>query len=400
MRPGDFNVPGLPELPGLDRQDPFSDNGRNQDPFRDIVQSIYQPGGPLDLFDRRMNGPNLRNLPIMEVVDHVHDRMDRMMGDTYHARYGRQSAAQGNQYEQLYRPRTSRELMDTLDRHRPFVSDGAYVDKRDLRDYLRDNRDILSPRDRRNLIEVLGNFDRIASSDGRRDSARGISSSDMNAFVEQNRNRDRIIEQRQDRRRPYDRYPDGTPVPDVRRSGDDPRYAPSDRGPRSRYPNDRVMTETDPAHNNHFRVVGENIPLSQEEFKRFYNIPQEIDLLKFMNGKPNDGQVTDFWEAGVAGGLGGRKADGSLKWNDPNYHTLKYDFTRNLQQIQKYSQGMNEHEMKQFMFNFARTQVPVAESNGYKFSKVENETVTASGEGQTSTVDFVQDIGTRNIIQW
>jgi len=56
--------------------------------------------------------------------------------------------------------------------------------------------------------------------------------------------------------------------------------------------------------------------------------------------------------------------------------------------------------MKQFMFNFARTQVPVAESKGYKFSKVENETVTASGEGQTSTVDFVQDIGTRNIIQW
>lgn len=410
MRPGDFDLPGLPGLPkppGFDRLDPFQDHGHHHhhhDPIQDIVQSIYQPGGPLNLFDRGMHGPSLRNLPIMEIVDQIQDRMDRMSGDTYHARFG-QGPGGRNPYEQLYQPSTSRELMDTLDRHRPFISGDGYVDKRDLRDYLRDNRDVISPRDRKNLVEVLANFDRIASSDGRRDTYRGISSGDMNAYVDQNYMRDAYLEHRRDRNDQRDHYRDGTPVPPPGRDrGEDPRYAPTDRNPRPRYPNDRVMTETDPTHNNHFRVEGDNIPLSQEEFKRFYNIPQDVDLLKFMNGKPNDGKVVDYWQAGVSGGLGGPKDPNhpelGLKWNDPNYHTLKYDFSRNLQQVMQYTRGMSEHDAKQFVFNFARTQVPVAESNGYKFNVVENETVTATGEGRTGTTDFVQDIGTKNIIQW
>jgi|AGTN01.2.fsa_nt_gi hypothetical protein len=404
MRPGDFDLPGLPKLPGLDHLDPFRDHGHHHDPIQDIVQSIYQPGGPLNLFDRGMHGPNMRNLPIMEIVDNIHHQMERMSGDTYHARYGQQGV-QRNPYEQIYQPSTSRELMDTLDRHRPFISGGDYVDKRDLRDYLRESRDVISPRDRKNLIEVLANFDRIASSDGRRDTVRGISSGDMNAFVDQNQRRDQNIDQRRDRNVPHDRYPDGRPVPDVpRRQGEDPRYAPSDRGARSRNPNDRVMTETDPTHNNHFRVEGDNLPLSQEEFKRFYNIPQDVDLQKFMNGKPNDGKVVDYWQAGVSGGLGGPKDPNhpelGLKWNDPNYHTLKYDFSRNLEQVIKYTQGMSEHDAKQFVFNFARTQGAVAESNGFKLNVVENETVTSTGEGRTGTTDFIQDIGGKNIIQW
>lgn len=414
MRPGDFDLPGLPGLPkppGFDRLDPFQDHGHHHDPIEDIVQSIYQPGGPLNLFDRGMHGPNVRNLPIMEIVDQIQDRMDRMSGDTYHARFGQGPGAR-NPYEQMYQPSTSYELMNTLDRHAPFINgadgfdgrgDNQYISKRELRNYLRDNRDAISPQDRKELTEILANFDRIASSDMRWDTGRGISGSDMNAFEDQNIFRDGYIEHRRDRYAQRDQYrggpgqPDGPSRPDDRRP---PTDRPPENPPRPRYPNDRVMTETDPTHNNHFRVEGDNMPLSQEEFKRFYNIPQDVDLLKFMNGKPNDGKVTDYWQAGVSVGLGGRKEDGSLKWNDPNYHTLKYDFTRNLQQVMQYTNGMSEHDAKQFVFNFARTQGQVFDANGFKLLKVENETVTAFGEGQTGTTDFVGDIGTGNKIQW
>lgn len=405
MRPGDFDLPGLPKPPGLDHLDPFRDHGHH-DPIEDIVQSIYQPGGPLNLFDRGMRGPNVRNLPILEIVDQIHDQMDRMSGDTYHARFGQRGfGGSRNPYEQMYQPSTSYELMNTLDRHAPFINgadgfdgrgDNQYISKRELRNYLRENRNAISGQDRKELTEILANFDRIASSDKRWDTGRGISGDDMNAYEDQSIFRDGYIEHRRDRYARRDEYAQPRP-------GDDRGQPPTDRppeAPRPRYPNDRVMTETDPAHHNHFRVEGDNMPLSQEEFKRFYNIPQDVDLLKFMNGKQNDGKVTDYWQAGVSVGLGGRKDDGSLKWNDPNYHTLKYDFSRNLQQVMHYTNGMSEHDAKQFVFNFARTQMPVFESNGFKLLKVENETVTAFGEGAVGTTDFVGDIGTNNKIQW
>ncbi|MGD9682120.1 MAG: hypothetical protein AB7W16_13120 [Candidatus Obscuribacterales bacterium] len=174
----------------------------------------------------------------------------------------------------------------------------------------------------------------------------------------------------------------------------------SDRVPRSRG-GDRVITQTRPERNNHYFADGADIPLSQEEFKKHYGIPMNVDLLKFMPGKPNDGHVTDFSRAPVMGGLGGRKDDGTLKWNDPNYHTLKYDFSRNLEQVFKYMQGMSEEQAKEFAFNFARTQQPLFAAHGYNLQAVENEKVFASGQEGSGWTDFVASIGDRDMrINW
>ncbi len=164
---------------------------------------------------------------------------------------------------------------------------------------------------------------------------------------------------------------------------------------------ERVITDTDSTRNGHFYAEGQDLELSQEAFKKHYGIPMEIDLLKFMQGKANNGQVTDFFQSPVSGGLGGRLENGELKWNDPDYHSLKYDFCRNFAQIFKYTEGMSEHEAKEFAFNFARTQKAVFEANGFDLQKIENEKVYSSGEGSEGWTDFVQDIGgTDSKINW
>lgn len=343
-------------------------------PFDEIISQTYNGSANLAFFERNDYRNNF--LPSLEIN----------FGGAFAPEnlYHRQSAGDFH-----FGPKTSHELMDSLEKHAAFINNGKdrnHITRKELENYLKRAGERLSPEERANLVQVLINFDDIAKADGK-DKGKGISYRDLNAYEWQNHRRDAMIQYHRDFRSMHEELAQMKAELAAFKGGDNTNQSRNEGSD-----NGRVITETRPDKNGHFYVDGADIALSQEKFKRHYGIPQEIDLLKFMPGKTNDG-VTDYWQSPVTVGLGGRKPDGELKWNDPNYHTLKYDFSRNFAQVFKYTQGMNEEQQKEFAFNFARTQMAVFKANGFELHKVENEKVYSSGEGVSDWTDFVQDIG-------
>lgn len=335
---------------------------------------------------------------------------------------------------QLPEPRSPQRAAETLALHAGSMNtdgDPTHLSRRELEQYLVQNGNRIHPQEAADLGFVLDNFDKFAGADGNND-PRGITGRDIDAARRRDypagprspESWDRQQQQQAEQirmlqmqleylsmmlmsmsaRQPM--LPGMTPgmAPETgpdRAIGDrSNRDNGNDGVPRNRAW-DRVITQTRPERNNHYFADGTDIPLSQEAFKQHYGIPMNVDLLKFMPGKANDGHVTDFSRAPVMGGLGGRKDDGTLKWNDPNYHTLKYDFSRNLEQVFKYMQGMSEEQAKEFAFNFARTQQPLFAAHGYNLQAVENEKVFAAGQEGSGWTDFVASIGDRDMkINW
>ena len=344
--------------------------------FESIVHQTYEPGSMGVFMDLAAKHGHHNDLPRLEISfgDPFHSRMDGFANGT-----------------------CATEVMNTLDRHAAFMNvgkDREHITRKELENYLKREGRHMNPEDRADLMEVLVNFDNIAAADGR-SRGKGISSRDVDTVIMREGRRERL----------YQAYGGmfeslHKQLRDMQNELASMRGEGRNDAPQAHNPNDRVIT--DKQANGHFAVEGkENIPLSQEEFKRHYGIPQEVDLLKYMPGKQNDGKVTPFWESPVTVGLGGRLEDGGLKWEDPNYHTLKYDFSRNFAQIFQYSKGMNEDQQKEFAFNFARTQQTVFAANGFDLQKVDNEKVYSAGEGTEGWTDFVQDIGgTDSKINW
>ncbi len=143
------------------------------------------------------------------------------------------------------------------------------------------------------------------------------------------------------------------------------------------------------------------MPLSQEEFKAHYGIPQNIDLTKFMRGKNNDGQVPNFWTSEVAAGLGGRDDNNNLRWDNPAHHEASLDFQRNFAQLAEYFDKLPIHQQMEFTFNFARTQGEVLRSNGVSLLAADNEKIQIIENGATKYIDLVQDVDSdRKLLQW
>ncbi len=325
---------------------------------------------------------------------HPHERRDRQNpDDLQNSDYG---------FAPLEFNRTSSELMRTLHAHLSELNVGKHRDsvtRDELRNYLVRSGDYISPQDKTDLLLVMRNFDRIAMSDGRE--GKGITFKDMALFVVENQREDRIVMiERQNERlihtnaRLRNEINSGRPQ-DGGRDGGDPRQTG-----RTVTDGGRVITERN-GPNQHFLVSGADMPLSQEEFKAHYGIPQNIDLLKFMPGKPNDGEVPNFWSSEVAAGLGGRD-DGKLRWDNPNkLDDPALNFQRNNAQLAEYFKRLPIDQQTEFIFNFARTQEPLFRAHGIYLQSVENETVSILEHGQAKRIDLVQDVNSdHKLLQW
>ncbi|HEY9788272.1 MAG TPA: hypothetical protein V6D17_22980 [Candidatus Obscuribacterales bacterium] len=269
--------------------------------------------------------------------------------------------------------------------------DSKYIKPEELHNYLVRVGDKIDPQEKEDLLYVMRHFRQISDADGKK-AGKGISFEDMNAYVVGNMYNDHIIE--------LQRQYTILKQENAQLRGLANRVERREAPPVSGRPGESGRVITDKLPNGHYRAEGMDVPLSQEEFKRHYGIPQEIDLLKFMPGKPNDGTVPDYWSSGASVGLGGRMADGSLKWDHADRHDLKYDFSRNFAQVFKYLQALPPEKQTEFAFNFARTQAHVFKANGYDLKIVDNEKVYAEGETSGWT-DFVQDVDSDHpLIQW
>lgn len=356
-------------------------------PFESIIHQTYEPGSMnlfMDLPSYHKHGH--RDLPGLEIS----------FGDPFHSHMERSVSG-----------KCAAEVMNTLDRHAIFMNvgkDQEHITRKELENYLKREGRHLDPQDRADLTKVLVNFDNIAAADGR-SRGKGISSRDVDAVMLHEERRERLhnayggmfeslhMQLREMQEELAALRGEGN-WNNPNRRNDKPHDHGNKRNDAPPNPNDRVITEKQA--NGHYAIEGQDMPLSQEEFKKHYGIPMEIDLQKYMPGKANDGKVVPFWESPVTVGLGGRLENGNLKWEDPNYHTLKYDFSRNFAQVFEFTKGMNEDQQKEFAFNFARTQQGVFAANGFDLHKVDNEKVYASGEGTEGWTDFVADIGGTN----
>jgi hypothetical protein len=383
--------------------------GSNHDPIANLVQNIHSTIGRHDPVRELTNGFNFR------------DEADGIFGDVLESTYGRA----GNQrdswrrtpeiqddfgidyshdrYIHNMRPefdRTSRELMRTLDKHSGGINIGRHSDsitRSELKNYLVRVGDNIAPQDKADLLLVMRDFDQISRSSGK-DGGRGISYSDMAWYVVDNRRSDRAVlfDRQMDLMRNY--Y-------DTTRQGLDQWNQAEDftetgaRGGTQEV--GKIVTERN-GPNNHYRVEGAELALSPEVFKRHYGITEDLDFLKFMPGKANDGKVPSFWESEVAAGLGGRDANGGLRWDNPNHHEeLPLDFQRNFAQLAKYFDRVPIDKQEEFVLNFARTQEPLIRAHGGTLLAVDNEKIQIHMNGRTYYVDLVQDVGSsRKLLQW
>lgn len=288
--------------------------------------------------------------------------------------------------------RTSQELMSTLDKYSGIINVEKHSDritKNELRHFIQRAGNLLSPQEKADLMLIEANFKQIAGVDGRKD----ISYRDMAYFVMANRDSDREIRANRylERNTRYDDWGWMKPTENQREQ--------SHTNQEVQKPSRIITSPNAPA--DHFRVEGANLPLSQEEFKAHYGIPDEIDLTKFMRTKPNDGEVPNFWTSKVAAGLGGRDDKNDLRWNNPNYHEPSLDFQRNFAQLSQYFDKLPPDQQVEFAFNFARTQGEVLRMHGVQLLAVDNEKIQIHEEGSTKYVDFVQDVGSvRHLLQW
>lgn len=118
----------------------------------------------------------------------------------------------------------------------------------------------------------------------------------------------------------------------------------------------------------------------QVAFRQKYGIPDNIDLTKFAIGKPNDGVVgMPAPNVGLMGPIDENDPSKGLKWDNPNYHSAKYDTCRNLAQVIGYMQNMPEETQKQFMQDFLKLQAPVIQAEGWTTGDVYKESIYING---------------------
>ncbi|MBA3992537.1 MAG: hypothetical protein C0469_03350 [Cyanobacteria bacterium DS2.3.42] len=359
----------------------FHENDLVENIFADVIDNTYgRSGGERNSW---------RRSPAIQDdfgIDYSHDRFVR------------------NENSELLR--TSRQLMTTLDRHAGGINIGRHSDhitKNELRNYLTRVGDNISPQDKADLCLVMRDFDQIARADGKQ--GKGISYRDMAFYVMENQQDDRMImmhrqnerlrEQNARLREELDRGYLGGDQSGYGRGDDRGDYRPTNQRDSGRV----ITDKTGP--NGHYRAEGADLPLSQEEFKAHYGIPQNIDLTKFMRGKNNDGTVPNFWTSEVAAGLGGRDDNNNLRWDNPAHHEASLDFQRNFAQLAEYFDKLPIHQQMEFTFNFARTQGEVLRSNGVSLLAADNEKIQITESGVTKYIDLVQDVDSdRKLLQW
>lgn len=256
--------------------------------------------------------------------------------------------------------------------------------------------DNISPQDKADLFLIMRDFNDIARADGKQ--GKGISYRDMAFFVIENQRDDRMLmmhRQNESLRKQNARLRDELYQYD---SG----YAPGDarQTASSRQDTSRVITERT-GDKGHYYAAGADLPLSQEDFKAYYKIPQDIDLTKFMRGKDNDGKVPNFWTSEVAAGLGGRDDNNNLRWDNAGYHEASLDFQRNFAQLAEFFDKLPLDKQEEFTFNFARTQGEVLRSNRVSLLAADNEKIHITEEGVTKVIDLVEKVGSdRKLLQW
>ncbi len=317
-------------------------------------------------------------------IDFSRDRNDR------YDRYGR------NQEPEFQR--TSRELMNTLDKHAGGINIGRHnehITRDELKNYLVRVGDEISPQDKADLLLVMRDFNDIARADG--NGRKGISYRDMAFFVIENQRDDRLVmmhRQNERLREQNARLRDELYESDRGDERGDARpTAPS------RQDTSRVITERT-GDKGHYYATGESLALSPAAFLEFYDLPKNIDLTKFMRGKENDGKVPNFWTSEVSAGLGGRDDNNNLRWDNAGYHEPSLDFQRNFAQLAEYFDKLPIDKQEEFTFNFARTQGDVLRSNGVTLLAADNEKIHIVEDGVTKVVDLVASVGSPKKELW
>jgi len=381
--------------------------GSRQDPIANFVEEIHSNISRHDPIRELTNGFNFRDDAdniFSDVLENTYGRLGQNrnywdrgsrieddFGIDYSDRFGSNMMPELN--------RTSRELMSTLYKHVSGINIGRHgnsITQAELSNYLVRVGDNISPQDRADLMMIGRNFDHISTSDGRR--GNGITFQDMAWFTRENRRRDQEILAYRERSSLRNNYYD------QRQNLN--QYDSSDRTTSSQSRNgfdngNKVITER-LGPNNHIRAEGAEMPLSPDAFKEHYGIPKEIDFLKFMPGKANDGKVPNFWTSDAAAGLGGRDDKNGLRWDNPDHHgELSLDFQRNFAQLADYFRRVPIDKQEEFVFNFARTQEPLIRAHGGVLLACDNEKIQIFMNGKTQWIDLVQDVGSpKKLLQW
>ncbi len=118
----------------------------------------------------------------------------------------------------------------------------------------------------------------------------------------------------------------------------------------------------------------------QVAFRQKYGIPDNVDLTKFATGKANDGVVgMPPPNVGLMGLKDEAHPEQGRKWDDPNFHSAKYDTCRNLGQVIGYMDGLSEEQQKTFMEDFLKLQAPVIQADGYRTGNIYKESIEING---------------------
>ena len=376
----------------------------HHNPVREVVRDLHEHDVVDDIFASVLNDTYGRHsdyrsgwrrpAPIQDdfYIDFSIDFSDRH--DRRHDRHDRHNRRHDRDYMPVELNRTSSELMRTLHSHFDGMNIGKHrnaVTRDELRNYLVRVGDEISPQDKTDLLLVMRGFDRINRAAGRE--GKGITLQDMACYVMDNQRNDRLvmIERQNERLRETNAQlrdeinGRGQQVPGGR-DGRDSRQ--SERTPADQT---RVITERN-GPREHYLATGSDLTLSQKAFEEHYGIKEKFDFLKFMPGKPNDGQVPNFWTGRIAEGLGGRD-DGVMRWDKPNHHDLATDFQRNFAQLSDYFIKLPPDQQTEFTLNFARTQEALFRAHGATLLKAENETISFFQDGKVVTIDLVENVG-------
>ena len=371
--------------PIQDLPNAFGETDLSENIFADVIDRTYgRSGGDRNQWRRT---PPIHDDFSIDFSQDRNDRNDQREG------HGRGL----NQQPEFHR--TSRELMNTLDKHASGINIGRHnehITRDELKNYLVRVGDNISPQDKADLLLVMRDFNDIARADGKQ--GKGISYRDMAFFVIENQRDDQMLmmhRQNESLREQNARLRDELYQFDRGNERGDARPSTTAREDSS-----RVITEKT-GDRGHYYAAGADLPLSQEEFKAHYGIPQNIDLLKFMRGKANDGKVPNFWTSEVAAGLGGRDENNNLRWDNATHHEPSLDFQRNFAQLAEYFDRLPIDQQMEFTFNFARTQGEVLHSHGVALLAADNEKIQITESGVTKYIDLVQDVDSdRKLLQW
>lgn len=90
------------------------------------------------------------------------------------------------------------------------------------------------------------------------------------------------------------------------------------------------------------------------------------------------------------------------KWENPDYHSIKYDVSRNFARVVHRLHAIpDEAGRKRFAEQFLKSQIPLIESLGGKVLQVKNEKLLLdAGDGKPHWIDTIRDIGGDAALQW